>query len=385
MVDDEVARLEVFEEPGGLALAGSGGAVGAPAAGEVGLGDDRQLRLVEHRAHVQRCDDDATAGAGEGGGVGLAALDDREVETVLGEQAGEVRRRTLTVGGYDHAEAVGEQLADAHHDAAPVAESSGPAGGVDCRRLGTVRCVEHLPGGGRHRREQAVGVEVQSGERVVVGAPRLGQRAGEVVLFGQQIGGPVAQSSRFDEQHLGVGWQQVGEQPGRLRGVGREPWQPALHAVEERALGEALPVLAAPRLGPYEGSGAGAHLGGGQQLAGREEPHLGEVGGGALVGDRELRQPVDLVAPAIDPHRGFRGGREHVEDRAAQRDLATVLDELFTPVPLMDERREQLGRVDAPARPYDHGLGVLDVRAESLQRAADGQHDDLGECVTADP
>ena len=384
MVDHEVARLEILEEPGGLALAGAGGAVGATPPGEVGLGDDRQLRLVEHRAHVQRRDDDAPAGPGEGGGVRLAALDDREVETVLGQETGEVRRRALTVGGHDHAETVGEQLADAHDDPAAIAERGGPAGGIDGGRLGAVGRVEHLPGGGRYRCEQAVGIEVQAGERVVVGPPGLGERAGEVILLGEQVGGPVAEPARLDEQHLGVGWQQVGEQPRRLRRVRREPRQPALHAVEERALGETLPVLAAPRLGPDERGGTGAHLGGGQQLAGGEEPHLGEVGGGALVGDGELGQPVDLVAPAVDAHRRLGGGREDVEDRAAQCDFAAVLDKLFTPVPLVDERREQLGRVDSLTRPHHHGLGVLDVRAEALQRTAHREHDDLGECVPTD-
>ena len=53
--------------------------------------------------------------------------------------------------------------------------------------------------------EQAVGLGVQAGERLVgVAAPRRRQRAGQVVLLGEQVGGPVAHAARLDEHDLGV-------------------------------------------------------------------------------------------------------------------------------------------------------------------------------------
>ena len=58
---------------------------------------------------------------------------------------------------------------------------------------------------------------------------------------------------RLDEHDLGRLGQHVGQQ---LLGVG-EPRQPALHAVEQGALAEALPLLAAPRLGRRRASTPG--------------------------------------------------------------------------------------------------------------------------------
>ena len=144
---------------------------------------------------------------------------------------------------------------------------------------------------------------VEAGERLVgIALPRRGQRLGQVVLLGQQIDGPVAHPARLDEQHLGRRRQDVGEQPL----VVDEPRQPALHAVEQGALGEALPLLTAPRLHGDEPAGPLADVVGRDQLAGREDQRLGEVAGRALVVDAEARQAVDLVTPQVDAHRARR-------------------------------------------------------------------------------
>ena len=148
-----------------------------------------------------------------------------------------------------------------------------------------------------------IGLGVQARERLVrVALPRRGQRLGQVVLLGEQVDGPVAHPARLDEHDLGARRQHVGQQ---LLVVG-EPRQPALHAVEQRALGEALPLLAAPRLGADELRRPGPHLVGRDQLAGREDAHLGEVVDRALVVDAEAGQAVDLVAPQVDAHRACR-------------------------------------------------------------------------------
>ena len=91
--------------------------------------------------------------------------------------------------------------------------------------------------------QQAVEGQVEAGELLAVGAPRLGQGAGQGGLLVEQLGGPVAHAPGLDQQHQGVGGQEVDEQVL----VGGEPRQPGLHAVEDQALAEALPLLAPPR------------------------------------------------------------------------------------------------------------------------------------------
>src|SRR3546814_13908800 len=111
-----------------------------------------------------------------------------------------------------------------------------------------------------------------------------------------------------------------------------EPRHPRLHAVEGLALGEALPLLAAPRLERDQLLGSLPHLVGGQQLAAAEHPGALERVGGALVDDRELGEAVDLVAPQGDAHRAVGGGREHVDDRAAPPDPPSLLPNPPPPV-----------------------------------------------------
>ena len=97
-------------------------------------------------------------------------------------------------------------------------------------------------------------------------------------------------------------------------------------------------------------------------------------------------QPVDLVAPQVDADRGVGGRREHVDDRAAPRELAAVLDQLLAAVAerrravrqARRDRRSSLGRTTigstssrAGAEPlqqrphagHDHGRGSARGRA----------------------
>ena len=167
--------------------------------------------------------------------------------------------------------------------------------------------------------------------------------------------------------------------------LGREPRQPGLHAVERLAVGEPLPLLAAPRVGLQQLGGAGAHVVGGQQLADREEPRLGDVAVRPLVGHGELREPVDLVTPEVDAHRMVGGGRVHVDDRAAHRELAARFDLVLAPVAHRDEPLDELVAVEARARTHDDRLDVLDVRAEPLHQRADRRHDHRREVLAAGP
>ena len=123
--------------------------------------------------------------------------------------------------------------------------------------------------------------------------PCGGERRRERELLVEQLLGPVAEPARFDDGNQRAPGQEIREQVL----LGREPRQPGLHAVERLAVGESLPLLTAPRVGLQQLGGAGAHVVGGQQLADREEPHLGDVAVRSLIGHGELREPVDLVTP----------------------------------------------------------------------------------------
>ena len=82
-----------------------------------------------------------------------------------------------------------------------------------------------------------------------------------------------------------------------------EPRQPALHAVEQRALGEALPLLAAPRLGADEGRRRARTSSLGISSRAGKITRLGEVVGRALVVDAERvragrpRRPTGRCGP----------------------------------------------------------------------------------------
>ena len=74
--------------------------------------------------------------------------------------------------------------------------------------------------------------------------------------------------------------------------------------------------------------GAGAHVVGQQQLAARRRPQPRLGGDGALVGDGERPDLLDLVTPELHPQRVLLGRREDVDDAAADGELAATLDQV---------------------------------------------------------
>ncbi|CAB5000094.1 unannotated protein [freshwater metagenome] len=369
-VHDVVAGLEVFEQPDALALAWPRLAVCAAATGEVGLGEDRHLGERDAAAAVQWGRDDVAARLRE-----IRALaDDRERQPTIEHQAGHALCRTLTVGSDDHPVAVGEQRAQAVGQALAIAHDRTPAHRSDERR---VRCLGHaadrphrLLGG-----QQTLGGCVQARElQIGVAGPRTGERASEIGLFIQQVLRTVEHAARFDQRHLRSRRKDVGEQ---LLAAGiHEPRQPRLHTVEQRAFGESLPLLAAPRLAGDQRRGALAHFLGGDQFACREHPRLVEVVGAALVVDRELGEAIDLIAPKVDTDRGLGSRGEDVDDRAALGDFASVFDEFLASVAVVHELRHQrIGVEDRTLRKV-YGVDRGGSRSETLQqRAHAGDHD----------
>jgi hypothetical protein len=213
---------------------------------------------------------------------------------------------------------------------------------------------------------------VEARERLVgIALPRRCERLREVVLLGEQVGGPIAHAAGFDEHHLGG----VGEEIGEQLVVIDQPRHPRLHPVEMGALGEPLPLLAAPRLGRHQSGGALAHVGRGGELAGGEDERVLEVGDRALVVDGERREAVDLVAPQVDADRRVGGRREHVDDGAASCELAAVLHQLLATVAERDQPGGQLVGVDDRPGPYRDRFDVGGTGPELLEERAHAGHD----------
>ena len=215
---------------------------------------------------------------------------------------------------------------------------------------------------------------MQSGERDVgVARPRGCEGAREIVLLGQEVACTIGHAPRFYEHDERVVADVVGEQFV----VAGQPRQPALHAVEDLGLGESLPLLATPRIGRDESRGALPHALHVHELARGENECGGDVVGAALFGDREPRQAVDLVAPQVDAHGFVVGTREDVDDRAAPRELAAVLDDGLAPVPEHDQPLTERIDVDDVADADADRVRGGRSGCELLQQRTHSRHHDL--------
>ena len=178
-------------------------------------------------------------------------------------------------------------------------------------------------------------------------SPTPGEGAGQVGLLGHHVGGPVADAAGLDQQHLGVGGEQVGEEDV----LGRQPRAATTPCRRRTGPRPAAPTTSRPHGSRWTSSAARARTSSrGQQLAAREDLHLGDVDRGPLVGHGELGQAVDLVAPQVDAHRHVGGGGEHVDDRAPHGHLAPVLDLVLAAVAGRDQPLDELGGVDLRRR-----------------------------------
>ena len=249
-----------------------------------------------------------------------------------------------------------------------------PQDGLPAPRLHQ-RDVRALGGGdqrddaGPRPGQQPVEGDVQPrGVVALLEAPRGGQGVGQGRLLLQQFAGPVPHPPGLDQDDQGVRAQQVADE---LLGVG-QPGQPRLHAVELVAVGQPVPLVATPRLGPDQAGGPVTHGLVGDQLAAAEQLDGPQVVDGALVGHVEPGQPVDLVAPQVDAHRLVGGGREDVDDPAPHGQLPAVLDDGLASVAHGHQLADQLGHVDAVTLPHDDRSGRGAERAQPLQHRLDG-------------
>ena len=103
-------------------------------------------------------------------------------------------------------------------------------------------------------REQAVERHMQAGE-LPLGrdAPGLGEGPRQVGFLVEQLRSAVPHAPGLDQQHLGLGAEQV-EQGVLAFG---QPRQPRLHPVERGALGQSLPLLPPPGLPGDQPRGSG--------------------------------------------------------------------------------------------------------------------------------
>lgn len=97
---------------------------------------------------------------------------------------------------------------------------------------------------------------------------------------------------------------------------------------------------------------------------------------GALVGDLEVADLLDVVAPELHPERVLLGGREDVEDAAADRELATLLDQFDPGVGGCGERFDDGAEVGALAGAQRDRFQVSEALDLWLEHGADGGDDD---------
>ena len=269
VVHDVVAGLEVLERGRRLAaLAVARLAVGAAAAGEVGLGDDRDLGVRQGAAAVERCDDDRSARPGASSGCrararsrgpGRAAATSRRAPSRR-------RRRRRRRGSRRRGGSARRSV-----ESGAVADRPGPS--PSPRRAGC-RVIRGSSRSTRtSRRRRRAGRRVR---RAVEGTscrgrgPRSTPAFGEVVFFGDEVGGAVAHPARLDQHDLGLVGQDVGDQGGA---VGRRR---ATAATTPCRRSGALPASRSHCSRPHGSvsTSAGSALAdvvGGRQLAGGED------------------------------------------------------------------------------------------------------------------
>ena len=102
---------------------------------------------------------------------------------------------------------------------------------------------------------------------------------------------------------------------------------------------------------------------------------------GALVGDREGADLLDLVAPELHPQRVLLGRREDVDDAAADRELAALLDQVDPAVRRAGQPPYDVVEVGLVARHQLDRLEVGEPAHLGLEHRADRGDDHLDRAV----
>ena len=208
----------------------------------------------------------------------------------------------------------------------------------------------------------------------VVDAPGLRQRAGEVGLLGEDVGGAVAHAAGLDEQHLSAS---AASRSNRTPLVARRATAARTPCRRRSGPRPGAPTARGPTAAAATRASARART----SSVGSSSRH-GKISTSARsTVERWSATENSVRRSTSSPHRSMRTGasavrREHVDDRAAHRDLAAVLDLVLAAVADAHEPLDELGRVDLVAGADDDRLDVGDVRAEPLHEGPDrGDHD----------
>ncbi|MGX1120063.1 hypothetical protein RKD37_005426 [Streptomyces ambofaciens] len=388
LVDDVVARLQGERVDGLAAPGGHPGALasGGLLTGQVGLGEHGELEGRVDEAVVDR----AAGHVHDGGAQGAEVVVEAGGDAFAAENLDGAGGGTVGLGDVDRAPAVGEPALGVGQRLGRVAPVG--LGGVHAELEG-VGVVERVVGGERrdgppHHVQLAgplpdVGDGPQGGRVHVdrrLASARGGRPGGleELLRGGDQVGGARAHPLRVaDQGHRALG-QHVQEQ---LHVVHEDRGQ-GLHALHRDALGDLPEQFAQLRVFLGEGCGPLAHVAGEQQLAAGRSPQavFGDLQG-ALVGDLEVADLLDVVAPELDPERMLLGRREDVQDAAAHGELAPLLHQLDPCVRRCRQRLDDLLQVGALPGAQGHRLQIaqaLDLRLEHGAHGCDDDRDRAG-------
>jgi hypothetical protein len=343
--------------------------------GQVALGGEDQLQVLGHEPLGEGADGDHGLSRGDGlleplgedGGHPLGA-------EVLGGMAGAAR----SSHGGQHGPALGAASLEVLRGVGGLPGVAGMGGGAGGGEVEVG--VEPEGGEGEPGTAALAGVALRLGQRHearrahVDREPAAGGGAGpgrgeELVGRGDELLGAGAGLLGVDHEEAGPGGEHVGDLLHAVDEDGAE----GFHPVGRDPVGDAQQQVS--HAGQLLGAGAGAlaHGGGQEDLAaGRGVEPVRHRLEGALVGDGEPAHVVDLVAEEVDAHGVRLGGREDVEDPAAHRELAALLDHVHAHVGGVDELAlEVLEGVLLPHPGADRAQ-ISQSRGDGLQEGAHG-------------
>ncbi len=348
-------------------------------AGQVGLCDDGEL---------QRGDNDAVIELPGGDGDDVALW-------LRGQARCEPGRHTLATQHFDEALRRAVPLTDV--DEPPVIRKPAFCVGQRSLRVAAVRLRGANPGRNRvlvqllvdrertdrpprdaarhgvlaHLCQGPVGRVAQvDGDSATAGCG--GPRRLEELLAGRnQVSGAGSDPLGVTQQDVGVFGQEVDEQ---LQPVDERRCK-RLHPLDGDALGELEQHVGDARLLLRKRSSSVAYLVGQQQLATWGRPHamLGDLEG-ALVGDLEVAHLLNGVAPELHAQRVFLGRRKHIENAAANSEVAALLDQVGTGIGGVGERLDRSVQLDLVARLELDRNEVTETGDLRLKQAPDGRH-----------
>ncbi len=305
-------------------------------------------------------------------------------ETTVAEQFREPLRRPMTLGDQHDPPAVGEPgpyvtkrtvgvaavgLGRFHIDPERLTRAvAGWSGGAAGRLPALGASIAPLVGAERGQRPpgktELVGGRADLLDRPEGGAAEVDRRppasrrvhpgrVEELLAGPDKLGGAGADAFRIAGEHAAAGRNMVDQQIHPLGEHGREGLH-ALHADAFRQLAEYLGKTGVFRCQPFGGS---TDRGGEKQFAARRRPQ--PAGGrlhAALVSDLEVPDLFHRVAEEVDPQRMLLDGREDVEDAAADREVAALLDQVRACVPGLDKPGEHVLKVRLVAGPQPDRL-----------------------------